>query len=98
MKKLDIKVVPVINKSNQLQGFRYKYKNVNLKGSEVHRSLSINKVAPQLQFNKNFKENYLLKSGIPLSGKIVTLSANIIGKIALSLAKKVITKSITHGM
>ena len=98
MKKLDINVVPVINKSNQLQGFRYEYKNVNLKGSEVHRNLSINKVAPKLQFNKNFKQNYLLKSGIPLSGSVVTLSANIIGKIALSLAKKVITKSITHGM
>lgn len=98
MKKLNINVVPVINKSNQLQGFRYKYKNVNLKGSEVHRNLSINKVAPKLQFNKNFKQNYLLKSGIPLSGSVVTLSANIIGKIALSLAKKVITKSITHGM
>jgi len=98
MKKLDIKVVPVINKSNQLQGFRYKYKNVNLKGSEIHRNLSINKVAPKLQFNKNFKENYLLKSGIQLSGKVVSLSANIIGKIALSIAKKVITKSITHGI
>ncbi|CAM1361368.1 conserved protein of unknown function [Tenacibaculum soleae] len=45
MEKLNIKVHPVINKSsNKLQGFRYQFKNVNLKGSEVHRSMSINKL------------------------------------------------------
>lgn len=45
MEKLNIKVHPVINKnSNKLQGFRYQFKDVNLKGSEVHRSMSINKL------------------------------------------------------
>lgn len=45
MEKFDIKVHPVINKnSNKLQGFRYQFKDVNLKGSEVHRSMSINKL------------------------------------------------------
>lgn len=44
MRQFNIQVKPVINKSNQLQGFRYKLNNINLKGSEVHRSLSINKL------------------------------------------------------
>ncbi|GFD73889.1 mobilization protein BmgA [Tenacibaculum sp. KUL113] len=44
MKEFDISVKPVISKSNKLQGFRYQFKNTNLKGSEVHRSLSINKL------------------------------------------------------
>lgn len=44
MKQFDITVKPVISKSKQLQGFRYQFKNANLKGSEVHRSLSINKL------------------------------------------------------
>lgn len=45
MGKFDIKVNPVINKKSQkLQGFRYQFKDVNLKGSDVHRSMSINKL------------------------------------------------------
>lgn len=45
MEKFNIKVHPVINKSsNKLQGFRYQFKDINLKGSEVHRSMSINKL------------------------------------------------------
>lgn len=45
MKKYDIKVNPVINKKSQkFQGFRYQFKGINLKGSDVHRSMSINKL------------------------------------------------------
>lgn len=44
MKEYNITVKPVINKSNKLQGFRYLFKNTNFKGSDVHRSLSINKL------------------------------------------------------
>ncbi len=45
MEKFNIKVNPVINKkSNKLQGFRYQFKNTNLKGSDVHRNMSINKL------------------------------------------------------
>lgn len=51
MKKFNIEVIPIHNKSNKLQGFRYLFNNSNLKGSEVHRSLSINKL------NRGFKEN-----------------------------------------
>ncbi len=44
MKEFNINVKPVISKSNKLQGFRYNFKNISLKGSEVHRSMSINKL------------------------------------------------------
>lgn len=45
MDKNGIKVKPVINKkSKKLQGFRYQFNRANLKGSEVHRSMSINKL------------------------------------------------------
>jgi antitoxin component YwqK of YwqJK toxin-antitoxin module len=37
MKQNGVKVIPSINKSNQLRGFRFEYKGHNLKGSEVHR-------------------------------------------------------------
>ena len=59
MAKHKIKVNPVINKKNQLQGFRYQYKGANLKGSEVHRSMSINKVAPQISFKPSFNNDYV---------------------------------------
>ena len=40
MKSCNVEVIPSINKSNQLQGFRFEYKGANLKGSEVHRSMT----------------------------------------------------------
>ena len=35
MKQSNVEVIPSINKSNQLQGFRFAYKGQNLKGSEL---------------------------------------------------------------
>ncbi len=46
MKQNEIKVIPSINKSNKLQGFRFEYKGHNLKGSEVHRSMPGGKRSP----------------------------------------------------
>lgn len=51
MRKFNIQIKPIHSKSNKLQGFRYIFNNSSLKGSEVHRSLSINKL------NSKFKEN-----------------------------------------
>lgn len=65
MRSFGIEVIPVKNKTSKLSGFRYQFKNQNLKGSEVHRSMSI----------KNININYL--------------------KIAKTIAKKVIQKSIS---
>ncbi len=60
MKSCNVQVIPSINKSNQLQGFRFEYKGANLKGSEVHRSMTggkliaeINKIPKFLQTERS---------------------------------------------
>ena len=53
MKQRNVEVIPSINKSNQLQGFRFEYKGQNLKGSEVHRSISMARIAERIGFDKN---------------------------------------------
>ena len=61
MNERRITVIPVINKESKLQGFRYHYKNENLKASEIHRSMSFNRFLIDLKLNnalfnlKNFK-------------------------------------------
>ena len=94
MKKRGIKVIPSINNQNKLQGFRFEYKGYNLKGSEVHRSMSGGKLALELSNNAN--KNITLKQGkaILLLGKITELSANM----AYSIAKHAIKKTIRRGM
>jgi len=79
-----IAVKPAINKNNQLQGFRYLYKGVNLKGSEVHRSMSINKLGLQINFKNTFKKEYVTNEGIKLSNKIIQLPTNLITSISES--------------
>ncbi|TVZ56935.1 relaxase/mobilization nuclease-like protein [Lutibacter sp. Hel_I_33_5] len=83
MIKYKIKVNPVINKQNKLQGFRYHFKGTNLKGSEVHRSMSINKLAPQI----NLRKEYVKNNGIQLTNKIVQLPTNLVISIMKSLVK-----------
>lgn len=57
MKQFNINTIPSINKSNQLQGFRYQFQNTNLKGSEIHRSMSFNKIKQQIQTITKTKSN-----------------------------------------
>lgn len=91
-----INVKPVINKKNQLQGFRYQFKGANLKGSEVHRSMSINKVAPQINFQNNFKKQYMQNKGVKLANAIVELPANLLVSIVKAVAKKTISQIINY--
>ncbi len=90
MKRHEVKVVPHINKSNKLQGFRFEYKGHSLKGSEVHRSMSINNLA--IELSKNSERGILVKDSktVQLMGNTVELSANI----ALRLAKMIVKKTI----
>jgi len=78
MKTLDVEVVPVISKKNQLQGFRYKYKNTNLKASEVSRDLSINKFSKYFTNKRDFSNSYKLNNGILINHKVVQLPLSII--------------------
>lgn len=44
-------VAPCLNKSNQIQGFRFEYNSQNFKGSEVHRSMSFEKLKLEISIN-----------------------------------------------
>lgn len=48
----DIELVPKKDKSGILKGFRYKYENIDLKASEVHRSMSFVNLKKALDNNK----------------------------------------------
>ena len=93
MRANGVQVIPFINKANKLQGFRFHFDNYNLKGSEVHRSMSIGNIGKELAatagVSKFMKENMKMN----LLGKAVELS----GKLAISIAKQAIKKAITRG-
>jgi len=94
MKQREVEVIPSINKQNKLQGFRFEYKGHNLKGSEVHRSMSGGKLA--IEISKNTSREIFLKQGkaIELFGKATELSANM----ALGITKHVIKRAIQKGL
>ncbi|TVZ14884.1 relaxase/mobilization nuclease domain-containing protein [Maribacter sp. MAR_2009_72] len=98
MKTNEVTVIPSINKQNQLQGFRFEYKGQNLKGSEVHRSMSINRIAQQIGFDKKVVQTITNDNTLKLLGNTVHISPNL----ALTLAKKVlkiaVKKTIGLGM
>lgn len=93
-----VKVIPCINKAHKLQGFRFQFDNYNLKGSEVHRSMTGGNIGKQLSSDKNItrfiKENTTLK----LAGKTVELSTGMLKAIAKEVIKKTISKGIDMGM
>lgn len=100
MGQKDIKVIPSINKFNKLQGFRFEYKGYNLKGSEVHRSMSGGKLAIELSKNSG-KELFQKKGkeiGVKLMGKVLELSGNMAVKVAKNITKQTIKKAIDIGI
>ena len=89
-----VKVIPTINNQNNLQGFRFQFDGHNLKGSEVHRSMSIGNIGKQmggLEIAKNLKNNVV---GVKLAGKTVGLAP----QLALKLTKFIIKKTIQQGL
>jgi len=90
MKDYNVKVIPSINKQNRLQGFRFEYGGQNLKGSEVHRSMSINKIAKQIGFDKDVVRKITNDNTLKFLGKTVNVSPNL----ALTLTKKVIKLAV----
>ena len=98
MKTNEVTVIPSINKQNQLQGFRFEFKGQNLKGSEVHRSMSMNKISQQISFDKKVVQTITKDNTLKLLGNTVHISPNL----ALTLAKKVlkiaVKKTIGLGM
>lgn len=98
MKQNNVEVIPSINKSNQLQGFRFEYKGHNLKGSEVHRSTSMGRIAEQIGFDKTVVQKMAKDTTINLLGKTVGLSPNLATIIAKKAIKLAIKKTIGLGM
>lgn len=90
MKQKDVRIIPSINKSNKLQGFRFEYKCHNLKGSEVHRSMSMGRIAERIGFDRNSSQKIAKDNTLKLLGKTVGVSPNL----ATSIAKKVIKLAI----
>ena len=89
-----VKVIPTINKQNKLQGFRFEFDGHNLKGSEVHRNMSMGNIGKEMsgiQGKSILKDN---NASIKLAGKVVDLTPNL----ALKITKFIIKKAINKGM
>lgn len=98
MKQRNVKVIPSINKANQLQGFRFEYKGQNLKGSEVHRSMSMGRIAERIGFDRNVAQKIAKENTLAMLGKTVGLSPNLAASIAEKALKIAIKKTIGLGM
>lgn len=92
MKTNDVKVIPSINKAGNLQGFRFEYKDHNLKGSDIHRSLSAGNLGKQLYGQSMAKSKNI--SPVKILGNTVPIASNL----ALSIAKKIAKRAIKHAM
>jgi len=97
MKQRDIEVIPSINKSNRLQGFRFEYKGNNLKGSDVHRSMSMGRIAERIGFDKTVTQKIVKENTLNLLGNRVGVSPNLAATIAKKAIKLIIKKSIDIG-
>ncbi len=98
MKSCNVQVIPSINKSNQLQGFRFEYKGANLKGSEVHRSMTGGKIIGEISQNQKLTKLKEVPNTLKLMNKTVQLSTNMASKIAKDLIKQVIKRGLDTGM
>ena len=94
MKQSDVKVIPSINKAGKLQGFRFEYNGHNLKGSEVHRSMSGGRLG--IGISKNTEKGLTLNQGtaVKLMGKATGLSADLALKLGKQFIKKTIKKAL----
>ena len=91
-----VKVIPTINNQNKLQGFRFEFNGHNLKGSEIHRNMSVGNIGKQisgLQGKSILKENNV---SIKLAGKVVDLTPSLALKITKFIIKKAIQKGIGY--
>lgn len=98
MKQRDVEVIPSINKSGKLQGFRFEYSGHNLKGSEVHRSMSGGKLAVQIAGNSEKGISIQKNNTIKLLGKTTELASNLAASLAKRVIKRAIKKGFEYGM
>ena len=89
-----VKVIPCINKANKLQGFRFEFDGHNLKGSEIHRSMSGGNIGKSLVNQAGLKPFFKEHQEMRIAGKSVQLSS----RLALSITKHLIKKIISRGI
>lgn len=97
MKQNNVEVVPSINRVNQLQGFRFNYNGHNLKGSDVHRSMSMGRIAERIGFDKSVAQKITKENTLNLLGNRVGVSPNLAATMAKKAIKLVIKKTIDIG-
>jgi hypothetical protein len=91
-----VKVIPTINNQKKLQGFRFEFDGHNLKGSEVHRNMSVGNIGKQISGINGksiLKENNV---SVKLAGKVVELTPSLALKITKFIIKKVIQKGMSY--
>ncbi len=98
MKQNKVEVIPSINKQNRLQGFRFEYKGESLKGSHVHRSMSMGRIAEQIGFERTVAQKIAKDNTMNLLGKTVGVSPNLAANLAKKAFKLAVKKSIGLGM
>ncbi|UJH90553.1 relaxase/mobilization nuclease domain-containing protein [Antarcticibacterium sp. 1MA-6-2] len=98
MQEHKVKVIPTINKSNELQGFRFEYKGVNLKASEVHRNMSGNRLIAEISRNRSWTRSIEAPKSLQILDKTVQLSASLTTKIGKELIKGVIKRALDTGI
>ncbi|WP_416441373.1 relaxase/mobilization nuclease domain-containing protein [Leeuwenhoekiella sp. A16] len=84
MREQQINVIPVINKSKQLQGFRFEYQGQSIKGSDVHRSMSASNLLKSINRAKS----------VAISGRSVPIAPSLAKAVAKKILKIVIDKGI----
>lgn len=89
-----VKVIPCINKANKLQGFRFQFDGYNLKGSEIHRSMSIGNIGKQMATTMGVKTFVRDNSELRMADKTVRLSSNLV----MNIFKHAIKREIKRGL
>ncbi|WP_423820204.1 relaxase/mobilization nuclease domain-containing protein [Salinimicrobium sp. TIG7-5_MAKvit] len=89
-----VKVIPCINKANKLQGFRFEFDGYNLKGSEIHRSMSGGNIGKSMVSQVGIKTFLKEHEQLKMAGKAVQLS----DRLAVSITKHVIKRIISQGL
>ena len=93
-----VKVIPTINNQNKLQGFRFEFQGHNLKGSEVHRNMSIGNIGKQISGIEGAQILKDTSAGVQIAGNLVDLTPSVALKISKFILKKVIKKAIKIGI
>lgn len=91
-----VKVIPSINKANKLQGFRFEFDGYNLKGSEVHRSMSGGNIGKSMAAQVGIKPFLKEHAQLQMAGKAVQLSNRLVVSITKHIIKGIISQGFEY--